>query len=240
MQVFQEVYTCWIFLGSHLNRVLQSFLLFTFDFVKFLMTFLSRLKLKGWDRCMGKAVFPVDEWFKTSKKRLSCCLKSYSTLERQACKPKKHRFEQKMFKIHLQMCQTTIFFLHIRLFIPQITVATVLFCLVYYPSCGKLCTCHISKLLIGLERKTFAARVSFFFWRYHFRVPLSSTWHLRTGCQHTPVNTSTYVTSFCHAKALLKISRSREMFWIFQDKDCFRFGFVEHGDFFPKRWWEDF
>lgn len=80
----QEVYTCWIFLGSHLNRVLHSFLLFTFDFVKFLMmAFLSRLKFRGWDRCVEKALFPLAEWFRTSKKRFSCCLKSYSTLDRQ-------------------------------------------------------------------------------------------------------------------------------------------------------------
>lgn len=82
--IVKEVYTCWIFLGSHLNRVLQSFLLFTFDFDKFLMTmFRSRLKFGGWE----KALFPLAERFRTSRKRLSCCLKSYSTLDRQDMKP---------------------------------------------------------------------------------------------------------------------------------------------------------
>lgn len=52
------------------------------------MTFLSRLKFRGWDRCMEKALFPLAEWFRTSKKRLSCCLKSYSTLDRQTRSPK--------------------------------------------------------------------------------------------------------------------------------------------------------
>lgn len=82
--IVKEVYTCWIFLGSHLNRVLHSFLLFTFDFDKFLMTmFRSRLKFGGWE----KALFPLVERFRTSRKRLSCCLKSYSTLDRQDMKP---------------------------------------------------------------------------------------------------------------------------------------------------------
>ena len=42
----------------------------------------------------------------------------------------------------------------------------------------------------------------------------------------TPVSKSTYVTFFCYAKAVLKIRRSRGMFWIFQDKDRFWFCFV--------------
>lgn len=119
-------------------------------------------------------------------------------------------------------------------------LATVYFALCGTPR-GKLCACQISKCLIGLGRKTFPGRVSLFFWRCTrlVRISLSSTWPLRTSCQHTPVSKSTYVTSFCHAKAVLKISRSRGMFWIFQDKDCFRFFFVEHETFFFQRWWVD-
>lgn len=86
--IVKEVYTCWIFLGSHLKRVLHSFLLFTLDFDKFLMTMSrSRLKFRGWERCEEKALFPLAERFRTSRKRLSCCLKSYSTLDRPNEKP---------------------------------------------------------------------------------------------------------------------------------------------------------
>lgn len=111
-------------------------------------------------------------------------------------------------------------------------------CFVWCSSCGKLCACQISKWLIGLGRKTFTRQgIFFFFWRCTrlVQISLSSTWPLRTRCQHTPVSKSTCVTSFCHAKAVLKISRSRGMFWIFQDKDGFRFCFVENEAFSPPK-----
>lgn len=78
------IYSCWIFFGSNLSRVLHSFLLFSFVFVRFLtMTFLSRLMFKGWVSWAEEELRPALDWFRTSKKFLSCRLKSYSTLDGQ-------------------------------------------------------------------------------------------------------------------------------------------------------------
>lgn len=79
----EVVYTCWIFLGSHLNRVLHSFWPFAFDFVMFFeMAFRSRVKVSGWGMCTEE-LFPLAEWLRTSVKCFSCRLKSYSTLHKQ-------------------------------------------------------------------------------------------------------------------------------------------------------------
>lgn len=234
-----DVYTCWIFLGNHLNRVLHSFLLLTFDFVKFLMmTFLSRLNFIGWDRCTEKALFPLAEQFRTSKKRFSCCLKSYSTLDRQTCSPelpkpqnadvKQHKMYQLLPKDANEWCQICITSLSFY-YAPR-------FCSYSFHSVGSSMLVRFQSVwLVQAERYSLPGYP--FFWRCRrlVQISLSSTWPLRTTCRHTPVSKSTYVTSFCHVKSVLKISGSRGTFWIFQDKDCFRFCFGEQEAFLPQK-----
>lgn len=139
-----------------------------------------------------------------------------------------------------QICITSSFFYKAQgFFLPQITVNCV--ATIHFALCG---TPHVgSSVLVGFQSGwlVWAERHSSAGYSFSSEgttclvwISLSSTWPLRTRCQHTPVSKSTYVTSFCHAKAVLKISRSRGMFWIFQDKDHFRFFFVEHETFFQK------
>lgn len=214
-----------------------------------MMTFRSRLKFKWWGRCMEKALLPLAEWFRTSRKRLSCCLKSYSTLEGQTCNTKWLNPPPKLkCKIAQNVSNTAlaknaneclnVLDLHIQLiflkkkkclFKPQI--ATNCVAAVYFALCGTPCVG--SSVLVRLQS-------GWLVWagRYFRRctrlvwISLSSTWPFRTRCQHTPAGESSYVTSFCQTEAVLKISGSRGMFWIFQDKDSFRFCFVEHKAFF--------
>lgn len=207
------------------------------------MTFLSRLKFRGWDRCTEKALFPLAEWFRTSRKRLSCCLKSYSTLHRQTRSPEitktpKHRCET------TQKCIRSRQRIQMNAHVCQICTTSLSF---YYASSfcsySSLCGTHVGSFALVRFQSGWLVRAGrysppgypfFFFWRCTrlVQISLSSTWPFRTRRRHTPVSKSTYVTSFCYAKAVLKISRSRGMFWIFQDKDRFRFCFVEHEAFF--------
>lgn len=79
----QKIYICWIFLGSHLIKALHRFLLLTFDVFNFsMMTPLSRPRCRGRDSGMERGPLSPAGGLSTSKMRLSCCLKSYSTLDR--------------------------------------------------------------------------------------------------------------------------------------------------------------
>lgn len=92
------------------------------------MVFLSMLMFRERARCVEKALFPLGEPLSTSRRCLSCCLKSYSTLDRQTETDRTERL------------------------IGENMDKTFFFVAFWYISCVQLWACQIPECLIGFSR----------------------------------------------------------------------------------------
>lgn len=170
-----------------------------------MITFLSRLKFG----CMEKDLFPLAEWFRTSKTRFSCCLKSYSTLDRHI--GRQHKIttvpnisykNNTVYKIQLLPKNANgcwgVSDLHNSL---VLWYTSSFLCYSDSPHVGSSSLVRFqSGWLVWSGRYSPAGYLPLLFL-------FSEGANILFENPYLPLGKSTYATSFCHAKGVLKISR---------------------------------